>query len=200
MLLPPLMSTPRTAGVPEAVLPAPPGPLAGEIPPWAFASEPCPAPDFAAPLPAPEMPLPGPLPREMPVPLPLPPIPALSPPAGDIARDPAPPLVGIPTFEPGWLEITAPALEPLPPLFGGASAAPASIGEPKPSPLRPSPEPAVADPPPIDGGGGTTLFADSVPPLPGAPPLFPLPPCIPETEGGGGTTLGVPAYGAALRE
>jgi hypothetical protein len=200
MLLPPLMSTPRTGGVPEAALPAPPGPFAGEIPARAFASEPCPTPDFAAPLPAPEMPLPGSLPRLMPSPPPLPPIPVLSPPVGDMASDPVLPLVGIPTFEPGWLEMTAPALDPLPALFGRASAEPTSVGAPRPSPLRPSPDPVVAEPPPTDGGGGTTLLADSDPPIPAAPPLFPVPPCMPETEGGGGTTLGVPAYGAALRE
>src|SRR5205807_3409099 len=55
-------------------------------------------------------------------------------------------------------------------------------------PLVPRPEPVSADPPPIEGGGGTTFPASRVPP---GPPVgieaFPTP--RPAREGGGGTTL-----------
>ena len=64
-------------------------------------------------------------------------------------------------------------------------------------PLRLSPEPVGPVPPPIEGGGGTTLFAKSVPPEePAPPPVLPVPPPGPESDGGGGTTLGFPRYGA----
>src|SRR5579871_4092296 len=113
------------------------------------------------------MPLPGPSPWPMPVPPLPPPSPGLLPPEGDMARDPVLPVVGSPTFEPGWLDITAPELEPLPPFVDGAKAAPGFNGAPSPRPLRPRPEPVGLDPPLTDGGGGTTLFASCVPP--GAP-------------------------------
>jgi hypothetical protein len=100
-----------------------------------------------------------------------------------MASEPVPPLLGKPTLGPGWLEMTAPALAPLPPLVGVARGAPASSGAPRPGPLRP-------EPPARLGGGGTTLFASAV--LPAL--LLPAP--APESEGGGGTTLGAPSAGA----
>jgi hypothetical protein len=102
-----------------------------------------------------------------------------------MASEPAPPL-GRPTFGPGWAVMTTPAFGPLPPLVGGAGGAPASRCAPRPVPLRPDPESVVPEPPPIEGGGGTTLVASCVPV--GAPEL---PPVL-ETEGGGGTTWGAP--------
>ena len=126
MPLPPLMSTPRTGGVPEGALPAPPGPALGEMPPFELASEPFPAAAFPAPSPAPFIALPVPFPRPMLLPVPAPPRPALSPPEGDIDREPALPPFGTAILEPGWLEITAPALGPLPPLVGGVRFTPGS--------------------------------------------------------------------------
>lgn len=61
-VLPPLIETPGTAGVPLVALPAPPGPALGEIPPRAFGSEPRSVPDLPAPGPSPVMPLPEPSP------------------------------------------------------------------------------------------------------------------------------------------
>lgn len=195
--LPPLMSTPRTAGVPEGTFPAPPGPAPGEMPDRAAGSEPCPESVFPAPGPAPFMPLPGPVPRPMLLPPPAPPRPGWSPPEGDMASEPVPPLLGSPTLGPGWLEITAPAVPPLPPLFAGAKPAPASSGAPKPVPFLPKPEPADPEPPAMEGGGGTILLASNVPPgAPAPPPLLPVPPPNPASEGGGGTTLGAPSVGA----
>ena len=195
MPLPPLISTPRTGGVPEGALPAPLGPAVGEMPPRVLGSEPCPAAVFPAPGPAPFMPLPGPLPWPMLLLTPAPPRPGLSPPAGDIASEPVPPL-GSPTLEPGWLESTAPALAPLPPVVGGETPVPSSSGAPRPAPLRLRPEPAGPEPPATEGGGGTILLASSVPRgLPAPPPLLPVPPPAPGSEGGGGTTLGVPSVG-----
>jgi len=108
-----------------------------------------------------------------------------------------PPLLGSATVEPGWLEITAPALAPLPLLVGGARFLPASSGAPRPAPVRLSPEPAEPEPPPTEGGGGTMLFASSVPRgVPAPPPLLPVPPPAPENDGGGGTILGMPIFGA----
>src|SRR5579864_2702318 len=101
MLLPPLISTPGTAGFPAGLLPAPPGPFEGEIPLRAAGSEPCPAPAVAPPGAFPLRPLPGPLPREIAEPPPEPPNPGFSPPLGDIASEPVPPLVGTPTLVPG---------------------------------------------------------------------------------------------------
>lgn len=93
-----------------------------------------------------------------------------------MASEPLPPLPGSPTFEPGCDEITTPPLSLLPPApRGGASAEPASPGPPRPVPLRPAPEPNGDDPPPIDGGGGITLSARSVP--------LPDPPDVPEPDG-----------------
>ena len=125
----------------------------------------------------------------------------MSPPEGDIAIEPLPPLPGIPTLEPGWDEITIPEPLLLPPsLLGGARTEPESPGPPRPTPFRP--EPDSPGPEPMDGGGGITLLASSVP-LPGAPE-FPEPPpelaaeLAPElaaetpTEGGGGITLEAP--------
>src|SRR5262249_2703781 len=109
------------------------------------------------------------------------------------AREPVPPTVGTPTFEPGWLEITAPAFAPAPPLFAGESPEPTSVGAPSPTPLRPVPEPFALEPPPTDGGGGTMLFASRVPPgAPLPPPVVPVPPPAPASEGGGGTMPGFP--------
>src|SRR5580692_4706588 len=122
-------------------------------------------------------------------PPPEPPRPGLSPPEGDIASDPLLP-PGIPTVEPGWEEITTPEPPLLPPpLLGGASADPESPGPPRPVPFLPEPESA---PEPMDGGGGTTSLARSVP-LPEAPE-FPDPDGEPEapTDGGGGMTLDAP--------
>ncbi len=62
------------------------------------------------------MPLPGPFPRPMLVPPPAPPRPGLSPPEGDMASEPVPPL-GKPIWNRAELEITAPALAPLPPCW-----------------------------------------------------------------------------------
>jgi hypothetical protein len=113
-----------------------------------------------------------------------------------MASEPLPPVLGIPTLEPGWVEITAPALAPLPPLAGGARFLPTSSEAPRPAPPRLRPEPAGPEPPPTEGGGGTMLFASSVPrAVPKPPPLLPVPPPAPEREGGGGTTLGAPSVG-----
>ncbi len=182
LVLPPRTSTPGTAGEPVGALPAPPGPGVGEIPPWAVESDPTPVPVLPAPEPALVFsvfkPLPGPSPWPMLAPPPEPPRPGLSPPEGDIAIEPLPPLPGIPTFEPGWDEITIP--EPLvfpPSLFGGARTEPESPGPPRPTPFRP--EPDSPGPEPMDGGGGTTLLASCVP-LPEAPefPELPLRTCF----------------------
>ncbi len=62
IVLPPLTETPGTAGVPLGLLPVPPGPMLGEMPPRALGSDPRPAPARAAPLPSPVMPLPEPSP------------------------------------------------------------------------------------------------------------------------------------------
>src|SRR5579862_7724793 len=186
------MSTPRTGGEPAGTFPAPPGPGAGEMPPAACGSVPRPSPVFPAPGPVPFKPLPVLSPWPMPVPPPAPPRPVLSPPEGDMASEPMPPLVGKPTLEPACVDMTVPAVAPLPPLVGLARFEPASMGAPKPAPLRPSPEPAEFDPPAIDGGGGTTLLAKSVPlrfPAPVA--VLPTPPLV-DRAGGGGTTLGAP--------
>ena len=110
-----------------------------------------------------------------------------------MASDPVPPLVGTPTLGPGWLEITAPALAPLPPLDGGAKLEPASDGAPSPAPLRPRPEADGPEPPAIEGGGGTILLASSVP---RGTPATPLVVPAPASDGGGGTTLGTPIVGA----
>src|SRR5207245_5286820 len=102
----------------------------GEIPPRPILSEPRPLPSFPAPEPSPEKPLPGPLPRPMPVPPPDPPNPLLGPPEGDNAKDPAPPLPGTPTLEPGWLETTTTVSEPTPPHLGGEEMSPTSSDKP----------------------------------------------------------------------
>src|SRR5579863_2797671 len=137
----------------------------------------------------------------MPAPPPVLPRPGLSPPEGDIASSPLPPLVGNPTFDPGWLEMTAPALDPLPPVAAGAVGTPTSIGAPSPGPLRPEPEPLEPFPLLIEAGGGMTLLATIVPPgAPLPPPLSPVPPPAPESDGGGGTTLGMPRVGAVEAE
>src|SRR5579862_1356346 len=201
MPLPPLMSTPRTGGAPEGALPAPPGPAVGEMPPFAMGSEPFPVAAFPAPGPVPFIALPGPFPRPMPLPVPVPPRPAFSAPDGDMDNEPAPPLLGTPTFEPGWLEITAPAFAPLPLAVGGVRFAPGSRAGPRPAPLWPRPEPEDAEPPPTEGGGGTILLASSVPRgAPAPPPLLPVPPPDPARDGGGGTTLGIPSAGAEEEE
>ena len=115
-------------------------------------SDPGPVPSLPAPEPGPENPLPGPSPRPTPPPPPDPPMPGLSPPVGDMAKAPLPPLPGNPTFDPGWLETTTP--EALPPLLllGGAVATPASSGPPNPKPRFPLPWPVSEPPPDTDGG------------------------------------------------
>jgi hypothetical protein len=118
-----------------------------------------------------------------------------------MASEPLLPLLGSPSLEPGWLEITAPALGPLPPLLGGARFEPASRGAPRPAPLRPKPDPVDPEPPPTEGGGGTILFASNVPRgVPAPPPVLPLPRPAPDSEGGGATTFGPPSVGAAEDE
>ena len=111
-----------------------------------------------------------------------------------MASEPLPP-PGIPTLEPGWDEITIPEPSLLPAsLLGGARTEPESPGPPRPEPFLPEPDKPL--PEPIEGGGGTTLFASCVP-LPGLPE-FPAPVeepwVVPElaTDGGGGMTLDVP--------
>src|SRR5580704_862294 len=195
-VLPPRTSTPGTEGEPLVAFPAPPGPGVGEIPPWAFGSEPRLAPVLPAPEPSPVKPLPGPLPEPIPEPSPRPPRPGLSPPLGDMASEPLPPFPGNPTVEPGWDDKTIPELSLLPfPPFDGASTDPTSPGPPRPAPFLPLPEPNGVEPPPRPGGGGITLLA-RVLPLPVPPP--PAPP--PETDGGGGITF-VPGelFGAPRR-
>src|SRR6202040_2051654 len=101
LLLPPFTETPGIAGEPLGPVPAPPGPGYGELAPRALGSDPGPLPSLPAPGPGPENPLPGPSPRPIPSPPPDPPRPGLSPPDGDIAKAPLPPLPGIPTCDPG---------------------------------------------------------------------------------------------------
>src|SRR5437764_4289702 len=110
MVFPPTTEIPGAGDGPAGFFPAPPAPGKGEVPALAITSDPRPVPVLLAPDPSPSSPLPGPLPRPMPSPPPDPPRPALAPPAGDIAIDPLPPLPGTPNLEPGWLEITTPAL------------------------------------------------------------------------------------------
>lgn len=189
MALPPRMSTPGAAGDPVGAEPAPPGPGVGEIPARALGSEPWPVPDF----PAPEFsavvlfdkPLPGPEPVPMPEPPPEPPMPGLSPPEGDIAREPLPPVPGRARSAPGLVDTTTPELSVFPAAdLGGARGEPISPGAPRPMPALPEaegPEPAV-------GGGGIMLLANE--------PSFPEPmefrapfgePAA--TLGGGGTMV-----------
>jgi|HubBroStandDraft_2_1064218.scaffolds.fasta_scaffold280446_1 hypothetical protein len=132
----------------------------------------------------------------MPVPPPAPPTPGLSPPVGESASPPLL-LAGSPTFDPGSLEMTAPAFDPLPPFVVGAAGAPTLRGAPMPVPRCPLPELDEGELPPTDGGGGTTFVARSVPLGAPLPPAFgPVPPPALVTEGGGGTTLGAPSVGA----
>src|SRR5271166_3947504 len=148
-LLPPATETPGTAGVPRVALPAPPGPGVGEMPAFAAGSEPWPVPVLPPPAPAPFtalfiallIALPGPAPGTRPDPPPDPPTPGLSPPAGDMASEPARASAGNPTFGPGSFEITTDASMPLPPLAGRATTEPASRGAPSLAPLAPRPEP-----------------------------------------------------------
>src|SRR5580692_6497171 len=114
----------------------------------------------------------------MPAPAPAPPRPGFSPPEGDMASEPVAPLLGKPIFGPGWLEITAPALGPLPAVVGGARGAPASNGAPRPVLLRPEP--------PARLGGGTTLGA----PRDGADLARTRPALETVVAGGGATTFG----------
>jgi len=178
-------------------VPAPPGPGVGEIPARALGSEPWPVPV----LPAPEFspgfsagvsafkPLPGPVPWPMLEPPPEPPRPGWSPPAGDMASEPLPP-VGTPTLEPGWEDSTTPERSVLPPApLEGASAEPASPGAPRRTPFLPEPEPEESEPPPSEGGGGTTLLASPFAVL--GEPRAPVPEVAPllATDGGGGITF-----------
>ena len=132
------------------------------------------------------------------VPPPEPPRPGWSPPEGDVAMEPLPPLVGIPVFQPGCDETTIalPALPP-PSAFGGASTEPMSPGPPRPEPFLPEPETPV--PEPSEGGGGTTLPVRSVP-LPEplgfpAPAGEPRPAPGPVIKGGGAMTFDPPRVG-----
>jgi hypothetical protein len=136
-------------------------------------------------------PLPVPVPWPMLDPPPEPPRPGCSPPDGERASEPLPPVPGMPTLEPGCGDTTIPArlLLPSEPL-GGARTEPASPGPPKPIPFLPEPEGSEAVP--TEGGGGTTLLA-SVAPLP--EPEFRVPPedeLLTETDGGGGITFDAP--------
>src|SRR5580658_10130634 len=197
-VLPPRTSTPGAAEVPVGAVPAPPGPGVGEIPArtLALGSEPRPVPDFPAPVASgvffAERPLPGPVPAPIPAPPPEPPRPGLSPPEGDMASDPLPPVLGVPGLEPGSADNTTPELSLLFPaaLLGGARAEPIS---PRPTPFLPEaerPEPGSAE-----GGGGMTLLARRVP-LP-EPLEFLVPEVDPVlTDGGGGTMF----WWEALRE
>ena len=191
LVLPPRTSTPGAAGEPVGAEPAPPGPGVGEIPERAMGSEPCSAPDFPAPESLPVSPLPGPGPWPMLEPLPEPPRPGLSPPEGDMARDPLPPVPGMPGLDPGSVDNTTPELSLLPvePL-GGARAEPRSPGPPSPEPLLPEPE--SPGPEPTEGGGGMTLLA-SRPPPPEPEEFRVLDPWpAVETDGGGGMTPEAP--------
>src|ERR1700693_460186 len=126
----------------------------------------------------------------MPAPPPEPPRPGLSPPPGDMAREPLPPVPGSPTFEPGCDDTTIPEPLPEPPSgLGGARTEPTSPGPPRPEPLRPEPE--SPGPEPIEGGGGTTLAPRPLPKPLGFPLRVPPTPAEsgPPTEGGGGITL-----------
>ncbi len=111
-----------------------------------------------------------------------------------MAREPLPP-PGIPTLEPGCDEMTIPEPSLLPAsLLGGARTEPESPGPPRPEPFLPDPDKPL--PEPMEGGGGTTLFASSAP-LP-EPAEFAAPvgePWVvpePATDGGGGMTLDSP--------
>src|SRR5580658_668494 len=142
------------------------------------------------------MALPGPSPGTKPEPPPEPPTPGLSPPAGDMASEPARALAGNPTFAPGSFEITTDASTPLPPPAGRATTVPASRGAPSPAPLAPRPEPSAPLPLATVGGGGTTLGA-SAGPAEADRGLSRVGPA-PGTAGGGGTIL--EAAGAATGE
>ena len=114
-------------------------------------------------------------------------MPGLSPPEGDMASEPLPPLPGMPGLEPGSADKTMPELSLLPPApLGGARADPTSPGPPRPVPFLPEPE--SPEPEPVEGGGGMMLVARR-PPLPELPEFLLLEPeAVPEpTEGGGGT-------------
>lgn len=195
MVLPPRTSTPGAAGDPVGAVPAPPGPGVGEIPARALGSEPWPVPDFPAPGFSPAVfsvrPLPGPVPVPIPEPPPEPPRPGLSPPAGDIASDPLPPVSGLPGLEPGAVDSMTPELSVFPPApLGGARAEPMSPGPPRPEPFLPDPE--RPEPEPAEGGGGIMLVARS-PPLPEPPEFRVALPLWPETDGGGGITFDAPS-------
>src|ERR1700686_414640 len=100
VVVPPCTETPGAAGVPLVLVPVPPAPGYGEMPPRAFGSEPRPTPSLPAPEPSPCNPLPEPLPLPMLAPPPLPPIPFFAVPSGDMAS--APPVeFGTPTLVPG---------------------------------------------------------------------------------------------------
>jgi hypothetical protein len=106
-----------------------------------------------------------------------------------MARDPLPPVLGIPALEPGSGERTTPELSFLPPaVLGGARAEPKSPGAPKPLSLLPELERSA--PWPAEGGGGITLLASEPLPFPeplGFLVLAPELELVP-TEGGGGIT------------
>src|SRR5713101_6335152 len=107
-----------------------------------------------------------------------------------MAREPLPPLPGMPTLEPGCADTTTPVLSLVPPaLLGGARTEPASPGPPRPKPFLPEPETPLLVP--TDGGGGTTLLATAFPAPVTLPIRFPAAPPEPwpPTEGGGGTML-----------
>jgi hypothetical protein len=161
------------------------------MPPWALGSEPRPVPVLPAPEFSPVRPLPGPVPLPIPVPPPAPPTPGLSPPLGERANDPLPPLPR-PGFEPGSADNTTPEFSLFPPApLGGASTEPTSPGPPRPEPLLPEPVAPEPDPDPTEGGVGTMLPAKRLP-LPEPLAFCDPEPCAvpePETDGGGGITF-----------
>jgi hypothetical protein len=112
-----------------------------------------------------------------------------------MAIAPGPVEFGIPTFVPGWLEMTTPLPAAFPPaLLGGATEEPKSSGPPAPMPLLPRPLPERALPPPRPGGGGTTSAEPRSEPADWPErPAFPVEPFPfrepdPSILAGGGTT------------
>ena len=118
----------------------------------------------------------------------------MSPPVGDMASEPAPPLLGSPTLGLFVSKASAPTLAP--PAVGGARPAPASSGAPSPAPPLVRPEAGSVELPPTIGGGGTILLLLASRVARGVATLRPAP----DGAGGGGTTLGVPRVGAEEEE
>lgn len=114
-----------------------------------------------------------------------------------MASAPLPPLPGLATLDPGWVESTTPELSGVPDAaLGGASTEPTSPGPPRPEPVLPEPE--SPEPEPTEGGGGTMLLARPLltPTAPDRAPAAPLEDVAP-TAGGGGITA---SLSAARRE